>query len=246
MTRAILAILLAVSTLCLSVPTAGARPAGPADCTFADSYASFRDALGDEIVGTCVSAQVTTDQGDARQKTTEGTLYWNPATERAVFTDGIRVWRDGPAGIGTAVTIGALSDKTTTREPVVATAAQVLDFSTIDPYEVDDAWDYVEIPELRYVEGSTSCRDGIPNRTAGSIQVSLVNRAKQVQITHTVAAIPDAAIDAWRDDKQQIAAACEDWTSTGESGETRMKLHIAPFLELGDDSFLQHFEMTHV
>lgn len=242
----VLAILLAITTLSLSAHQAVARPAGPTDCRISDVYASFRDALGDDLVGDCESEQVLIGEGLDRQKTTEGMLYWNRYTNRAVFTDGARLWRDGPAGIGTLVTLGGLSDKTTAREPVIASAARVLDLATIDPYELDDGWDYVDLPELRFRTNPASCRDKIPNRTAGNVQVWLVNRAERLQVSHTVAAIPDADIGAWRNDKDRISADCDDWTTMGESGQINMKIHAAPFLELGDDSFLRHYEFTHV
>lgn len=244
--RVFFAIVLAVTTLSLSTNLAVARPAGPSDCRMADVFSSFREALGEELVGECESSPVADDNGITHQRTTEGVLYWNSHTRRALFTDGARVWRDGPAGIATLVTIGGLSDKTTVRAPVTASAARVLDLSVLDPYELDDDWDYVGVPELRFSPRSASCRDDIPNRTAGTVQVWLVNRAKRLQMSHTVAAIPDAQIGAWRNDKDRVAASCDDWTSTAGSSAINMKTRTGPFVGLGDDSFLHHYEFTQI
>jgi hypothetical protein len=243
--RVFLAVMLAVTTLSLSVGHAVARPAGPTDCTFSEAFAAFREALGVDLVGECESQQQFDEKGNSRQDTSEGILYWSAKANFVGFTDGIHVWWDGPAGIGTSVTIDGLSDASATRTLVVAPAARVFDLATIDPYELDDDWDYDDLPEGSDGSGNFDCLDNVPDRHAGTVQVWLINYTTNQRATHLVSALPDGEIAAWRADLEQTPDRCGEWTANSEQGQFKMRVETGPFVKLGDDSMTMRIEMTH-
>jgi len=79
-------------------------------CKFTQGFAKFRDRLGLEIVGDCVSDQMFTEAGDAFQRTTIGVMEWSASENAVTFTDRERTWIEGVGSLQSNVRIGGMRD----------------------------------------------------------------------------------------------------------------------------------------
>ena len=84
--------------LLVFVGSAG-RAAAAADCEFVLGFKALHAMIPD-TVGSCVeNEQHHRDQGATLQRTTNGLLIWQKATNHTSFTDGSRTWVLGPQGL---------------------------------------------------------------------------------------------------------------------------------------------------
>jgi hypothetical protein len=253
-TRLALTLLAAVCALTSSVSTVGAAPARPAGCTFESGFASFRQALGEEIVGECRSAPRLDSDGILRQQTTEGTLRWSASANLVSFHDGFSTWVDGPGGIGSDVTIGGLSDQTAAREPVVTQAVVALGMASLGPEDLGDNWEYVptkeriqepvlerrplSVREETAQRETTRCTASqmVPLRL-GTLHTWLGDRQTRKVIHQTLMAFPGDGAERMRERAEQYVAACAERTIEGNGEPYTARMRLDPFVELGDDSY---------
>ena len=71
----------------------------PATCGFTQGFAAFRDELGPDIVGACLTDQTFTERGNAIQQTTNGVLEWVADENRTTFLADDRIWFAGTGGL---------------------------------------------------------------------------------------------------------------------------------------------------
>jgi phosphohistidine phosphatase SixA len=80
-----------------SAPVASAQ-AQPA-CQIVSGFASLQAMVGSSVTGTCLENERSTINGDVLQQTTNGMLVWRKLDNFTAFTNGVRTWIAGPAGI---------------------------------------------------------------------------------------------------------------------------------------------------
>lgn len=84
----------------LPVASVQAAPAAQTDCQFVLGFATLRNLVGPQIVGTCLENEhFNPANGNAEQRTTGGLLVWRKADNWTAFTDGYRTWINGPSGL---------------------------------------------------------------------------------------------------------------------------------------------------
>jgi len=242
-TRLLLAVLLAVSTVAGSVNSVSAKPTGPEACTFELDFAAFRQAVGEDIVGYCEANQLADQDGNAHQLTSEGTLSWDAKGNRVTFRDSWRLWMSGPAGIGSDVTIDGLSDRLTIREPVAAPAAAVFDLAGLQPDDLGPAWWYGESPLATPIVAQLGCAPSSEDQTAGSVQAWLYDEERGRTAVHVLSALPGWAGQPMRPQMEQFATACDGWTDRSKRGTYVLHVSLEPFVELGDESMVLRMEI---
>ena len=94
-TRNSLLLAVLVPSVLALAPGANAQAA----CSFVLGFGSLRDAVGVDVVGSCLEDQHFTPIGNAEQQTTGGLLVWRKADNWTAFTDGNRTWLSGPNGV---------------------------------------------------------------------------------------------------------------------------------------------------
>lgn len=70
-----------------------------AACALIPQAAGLERSLERRTIGACTASPITAVNGDTIQPTTTGLLVVRRSDGRAVFTDGLRSWIDGPSGI---------------------------------------------------------------------------------------------------------------------------------------------------
>jgi hypothetical protein len=97
---AVLAAVLAMPSPASSGPHAPAAALQAAGCRFVLGFAGVREAIGPEVVGTCLEDErFNPANGNAEQRTTGGLLVWRKADNWTAFTDGYHTWVNGPNGL---------------------------------------------------------------------------------------------------------------------------------------------------
>lgn len=73
---------------------------GPtAGCVLDRPFAELGARIGPALLGQCVEPPQTQSNGDIRQRTVHGELFWYAMDSRTAYTDGHHVWMTGPDGI---------------------------------------------------------------------------------------------------------------------------------------------------
>lgn len=246
--RMVLAVLVVASALAGAAPVA-ARPNVPEGtperpgCQFIDGFARFHAALGDDLVGDCVSDATYDGDGNGRQDTTEGALFWNARTNQVSFHNGFQVWIDGPGGIGSNVTVAGLSDERTVRDPVTAPAIEVFEYAALAPWDLGDDWEYADLPPRMPTAKGPGCDTGRADALLGWTYVVFVNgdgRRAAIQMLH---ALPEHAAGSMRPQMEAAHAACDGGTVRTRRGEFTYTMRSEPFLKLGDDAGLEVIEV---
>jgi hypothetical protein len=108
MPRRFVSLLIALLVTALAAASGAAGGASPiraqanqAACEFVLGFATLRDLIGSDTVGTCLENQRFADNGNAEQRTSQGLLVWRKADNWTAFTDGNRTWINGPNGLQT-------------------------------------------------------------------------------------------------------------------------------------------------
>jgi hypothetical protein len=73
---------------------------GQASCTFKLGFATLRDLVGSQKIGTCLEDEHFNEaNGNAEQRTSGGLLVWRKIDNFTAFTDGGTTWVNGPNGL---------------------------------------------------------------------------------------------------------------------------------------------------
>ncbi|MGE3268336.1 MAG: hypothetical protein AB7P40_06285 [Chloroflexota bacterium] len=73
---------------------------GPvAGCSIHPRFTELGERVGQTLLGHCVEDPRPAADGNVRQRTVHGELFWFQEDSRAAFTDGAHVWMTGPTGI---------------------------------------------------------------------------------------------------------------------------------------------------
>lgn len=101
MHRAIAAAVLLIATLLAAWPPTPADAQQPS-CRFVLGFATLRDLIGSEKVGSCLEDEhFNIENGNAEQHTTGGLMVWRKVDNFTAFTDGATSWINGPNGLQT-------------------------------------------------------------------------------------------------------------------------------------------------
>jgi len=85
----------------------GAAAQQPPFCTFQNGFAYVDEALGPDVVGTCVENEhFNVFNGNVEQRTTNGLLFWRKCDNTTAFTDGYLTWLNGPSGLQSRLAAG--------------------------------------------------------------------------------------------------------------------------------------------
>jgi len=68
-------------------------------CALHQTFADLGARIGPSLIGHCVEDPQPGQDGDLRQRTTHGEVFWFAVDSRVAFTDGAHVWLSGPDGI---------------------------------------------------------------------------------------------------------------------------------------------------
>lgn len=90
-----------------------------AGCALLPAFASLIDAIGADVVGTCLDQPQVLDNGDSQQATSTGMFALRRDQNWVAFTDGYRTWLRGPQGV---------QQRLNTERFSWETASSVLDF----------------------------------------------------------------------------------------------------------------------
>lgn len=97
--HAILIMMFAVKILApIADPASAQQPA----CRFVLGFATLRDLIGSDKVGSCLEDEhFNVENGNAEQHTSGGLMVWRKIDNFTAFTDGSTTWVNGPNGLQT-------------------------------------------------------------------------------------------------------------------------------------------------
>src|SRR5947199_3454299 len=73
---------------------------GQADCSLKLGFATLRDLIGAQKVGTCLEDEhFNLENGNSEQHTAGGLMVWRKSDNFTAFTDGGTSWINGPNGL---------------------------------------------------------------------------------------------------------------------------------------------------
>ncbi|MGE3270033.1 MAG: hypothetical protein AB7P40_14870 [Chloroflexota bacterium] len=218
-----------------------ARPNSPDECQFVDGFLAFRELLGEDIVGECEHDASYDWFGNARQPTTEGTLFWQATRNEVSFHNGFQQWVSGPSGLHADVTLGGLSEPDTHRDNVTVPAILLFDAAPLVPWDLGEDWDFGEVSPSIPISVQFGCFPHRVSEAYGSTTIWLVNARTGVAAAHYLEALPDFAIERTRRQHAEEQAACNGWTEHSSQGDYTLHMREAPFLALGDEAVLYEF-----
>ena len=186
-------LLLIASVFAVASPTYAHASPRVQTCQFVQGFAAFREDLGAEIVGDCLTDQTFTERGDAIQETTNGVLEWAADQNSTTFLAQDRTWFAGTGGLRGPVRLSGMAGMAASHSVAAVdllSRALLTGGDLPPPYQPYSQ--RLTVPgELTTVRQCSDQLRASSSHTLGGVQIGFVDQERSRAVSHRLWALQE-------------------------------------------------------